>query len=446
MPGAAPGFGFPVSDGERLYAGRVGPTGPVSHLVRLEPRTGAVLAEYRYEPVPPGSPFDSNGVWLSTGSAIVLLEGARSEAVILDPDTLEVRRRVALPANSRSYIPWSGRTDSPVWIGHRRNEGDTLLGVHTFMGATRIDPAAGLGETRETPVCGTRGGAQPTPRLLIIDVNCAEQIAFVDLESGATEIVSAFQRQTDIRQLGTKVWARWRTLGFVGTIDPFAKTIKALDLNAEGPLLASMGGLSQGAGSVWVLGEVADPDIPNVVYRIDPRSVTVSGRASKPGGGVAVLDGVGYGFDADGRLATFDPAGVTGGKPTEVIRPELSVTEPHRPRNAAERMVIANFLRVYDHRVPNPEVAALIEDPDTILPVRTKLIELARTAFPGVEVVVTQVSVRGDRASVVYSFLLDGKPALGTLAGSLRRVDGTWKVSRESICRFAIEAAIDPGC
>jgi hypothetical protein len=446
VKGAIERLGNPYTDGERLYAHRLGADDEPTHLLRLDPTTGAVLAEHPYEPIPEESyEYDAVGTWLTTGSAIVLLEGDRNDAAILDPDTLAVRSRVALPPNTRSYVPFTGKMDSPIWIGHRRNDVDLAAGVETFMGATNIDTETGVGTTRETPACGTVGGPQPTESLLVVDVNCTEQIAFIDLETGKTDIVPAFQRQTDIGQLGDGTWARWRTLGFVGKIDPSARTFQALDLNAEGPLLGSMGALSLGDGDVWVLGSTADPDLVSVVYRIDPDKVEVVARASSEFG-VAVIDGVGYTLNENRQLATFDPASVRGGKPTKVVRPESATVEPHRPRNADEREVIDTFLKVYDHRQSNEAVAELIEDAEQLAPVRTGLVELARTTFPDVVIVVTQVTLSDTRASIVYSFLVNGQPALGTLVGSMRRTGATWKVTRDTLCRFALEASTTPAC
>jgi hypothetical protein len=313
------------------------------------------------------------------------------------------------------------------------------------MGATRLDLAKGLAaETRATPPCGTKGGGQPNATLLVVDVDCAEQIAFIDLETDDTDVISAFQRQTDVIALDSVLWARWQGLGFIGKVDADARTFTALDLNAEGPILESLGALSSGAGSIWIAGNPADTELPRVVYRIDPESVKVTARAINVTD-VAIIGDVGYTLTAERRLASFDPSSVNAGRPRSVARPKTAATEPWQPRNADERAAIDAFLRVYDRDRSDEEVAPLLEDAAAMTPMRTQMVEFARR-FPDLEVVVTQASVVDDIASVIYSALVDGRPAFGSVAGSLVRTAGRWKVTKDSFCRFAAEAAIAQQC
>ena len=75
----------------------------------------------------------------------------------------------------------------------------------------------------------------------------------------------------------------------------------------------------------------------------------------------------------------------------------------------------------------------------------------AQATSPTAKATTAQVSkvtlVGADQAKVVYSVVLDGKPALTDQNGTATLVDGTWKVSVSSFCQLlALEGTPPPLC
>ncbi len=178
-----------------------------------------------------------------------------------------------------------------------------------------------------------------------------------------------------------------------------------------------------------------------ILYRIDPKTVAVTGRAWT-NGTVAFIGDTGYSWDDTGRVATFDAASVDGAAPTELVRPKVQTARPFKPHNATERAVIATFARVFDHKVSNAKAAPYLENAAELAPVRTKLTTLARTLYKSLKLSVTEISVSGDKASLAYSFLLNGAPAFVPLVASMSKQNGKWIVSEDSVCQLAATAGV----
>jgi hypothetical protein len=376
-----------------------------------------------------------------TDAGLVTLDGDRTTARVLDPDTLAVRHVIPLPAGTRTDMPPDiDLQHSPLWVGHQLWTTDSIVGKKTFMGATRVVPLAGSSRTISVPPCGTKGGVQPTPRLLVIDLECAYQIAIIDLKTGSVFTFPSLLSRVDVNLLGGQVWARWKNLGIVERIDAVHRTRLALDLNADGPVLSTLNGMRYADGHIWLTGTPADARLPPVLYEIDPRTVTVAARVWL--GSAAMIRRVGYVLDTKGRLATFATASISGGVPAQVARPSIRAPVLHVARNAVEQQVMRDFSLVYNYKLPDSAVGQYLAQGPSVLALRTKLTTLAHTLFPKVHVVVTDVAVQGNAASISYSFLLGNTSAFVPLSAELNRVGSRWVVTGESICHLADVAGL----
>jgi hypothetical protein len=441
LPESRDFYQYVSTDGRRLYAERK-VRDRKTHLVRFNPATGEVVAEYRYRKLPRRTPYNPGGDWVTTSSGVVVLDGDRKTVAVLDPETLAVRRRVRLPRNTRSELPSHHQNQGPIWVGHKSFDYDSFRERYTRRATTRIDTAKlRVDKTHRLPACGTKGGVQPTATQLVVPVECSYQLAVVDVASGKTELTPAFSARAEVALIDGEVWVRWGSLGYLAKLDPDTGKLTTIDLNAGGPPLHSVYALVSGAGSVWVVGSPVEESPVRVLFRIDPETVTVTARAWTDGS-MTILGDTGYAWDEQDRLSTFDPASVNASPPTEVVRPEVPSATQHEPRNAAERAVIATFSRVFDPAVSNRKAAPYLEDAAELRPVRTKLTTLARTLYESLRLVITEVSVTGDEASLAYTFLLNGAPAFVPLAGSLNRTGGKWVVSAESVCQLAVTAGV----
>jgi hypothetical protein len=435
------------TDGSHLYVERVR-EGVAWQLVRVDPSNGRVRAHHTYRSVPQGTPYGGGASLAYTPKGVVLLDGGRTSVKLLDPVTLRVRDRIRLPANTRSELPADRDLAETVWVGHKRYASDQLAEHYSRMAVTRLDLDRGrAAKPRPVPPCGTKGGVQADAETLVLGVECSYRIAVMDLPRRSTSLVPAFQTRPEVSIHFGQVWVRWSDLGYLARFDPQRHTFRTLDLNTEGPLLRSLFALTAGARSLWLVGIPADPTLPRVLYRIDPETVTVTARAWTDAPVVFVGD-LGFttvhpgGQGTPGRLARFDPASLRSGAPSTTVRPEPLRAREARPRSRVERSVLSAFKRVFDYRVPNKEAAPNLEHANELAPVRSKLTRVAREGFGAVELLVTDIAVAGDQASVAYIFLLNGSPAFVPFSGSLVRHGGRWLVTRDSICRLAEVAAV----
>jgi hypothetical protein len=434
-----------LTDGRRMYGVRATNGEPTS-VARLDTTSGRVLAELPIPPIPAGVPFDGPIAFIATGDEVLALVGDRAALTILDPDTLQLRHEVTLPANTRSELIRVAGPDSEVWVGHRRHDSDAQAGINTLTGVSHVDVDAGrVIETRPIPPCGAKGAVQVRDDYLVFSDYCSNQLNLVGLESGATKIVPTFQHDADLHPLGDDLWLRWTELGYVALLHPESGEMQTLDLNADGPLLRSVFIADRTDGdTVWAIGFLADDDFAGIAYRIDPATVAVTARAYIPSR-LTVINGVGYTITREGQAASLDLEDIGSGAPREIVRPSPVEAKPYEPRNRDERDVLATFSRVFDHGVTNAEAAPHLEDAAALDPVRTGLLDLARQLGPSLKLVVTHITVSGNNASISYSYLLNGKIAFVPLAGSLERVGGEWIVSRASMCRLAQQASVT-GC
>jgi len=411
-----------------------------SHLVRVDTRTGRVVAQRAVRP--PQGPYGMLPNWATTGSEVILLDGDRSTALVLDPDTLAERDAIPLPANARAELTDDGKLRA-VWISHALRSPDQLAGITTATGVTRLDLTPGTaGPMRPVGPCGVWNAVQPTRSRLVVMLKCTNQLGVLDLESGKLHVVPSIQYEADLGQVDDRVWMRWSELGFVGVLSHRGDELQTLDLNAEGPLLGGIFNIQRAAGSIWVTGRPADPALPGVVYRIDPKKVVVTARAWTTDA-VAVTERRGFGY-RDGRIVAWDPATVDGGAPKHAVRPSPTHPVRYRPRTSGERAVRDAFMTVFDPETSNAAAAPFLEDAASLANVRTALAATAQQ-FPGVEVVVTRIAINGARAAVAYSLAVDGMLAFVPLTGAAERVDGRWVVTRSSLCRLAAVANL-PGC
>jgi hypothetical protein len=430
------------TDGKHLYLYREINNEPTSY-ARVDPKTGQVLAEIPIRPLPAGLPYDSPAAVQPTGDEVLFADGERSVILVLDPDTLQLRRRIALPPNTRTDLIRVAGPNASIWIGHRRYDADILAGITARLGISLIDPDAGrVVETKNLPPCGAKGAVQ-VGELLVFSPECTNQLTVTNLESGTSEVVPSFQHDTDLHPIRDTVWLRWTELGFIARFDPKTKAMETIDLNAGGPLLQSAGIAKESRGSLWAFGHPADTDLSSVIYRIDPDAVTVTARGWLPAGSL-VLGEFGYTVK-NGRLARFRLSDVEGGAPSDLVRPSPVESKPFTPRAADEREVLQTFSLVFDPNVSNAEAAPYLERTPGLDALRSNLVDLARRIGPSLKLIVTHVTVGDDNATVSYSYMLDGKIAFVPFVGSLRRVDDKWLVSRDSLCRLAEQAAVK-GC
>src|SRR5262249_47866409 len=152
-----------ITDGEHLYARQM--RGNVAaRFVRLNLSTGAVVSSYAIRQPPLGTPYNIENKTFSPGlltHAVVMLDGDRTEAELLDPLTLSVQRRVPLPADARNSTGGDAfGAASALWIGHTQWNTDELAGKQTFVGITQLQPDGSLRPSRSVPECGTYGGYQ----------------------------------------------------------------------------------------------------------------------------------------------------------------------------------------------------------------------------------------------------------------------------------------------
>jgi hypothetical protein len=424
------------TDGTRLYVRQLR-NGQAIAILRLDPRTGTPEARYEVAPtVPPNGSL----AHAFTDEGVVVLDGDRSTAKILDRDTLRVRTSVPMPPNSRTDLPSDGVIAGPLWVGHKLIDSDVATGNLTTMGVTRVVPSADAPETRPVPACGSKGGAQANDRLLVVNVECSGQIAIIDLRTGRTTTIPSLQSRVDVTRLGDQIWARWKDLGYVARVDPQRRRFTAIDLNAEGPLLAQTYELHLTGGAVWATGHPADPELPPIAFKIDPRRVRVVARVW--GSIPAIIGKSGYAVGADGRVGRFDPGDVRGGAPRRVVRPTTGARPRFRPETAEERRVVRAFTTAFDYRRSNEEAAASLGADPELLELRGRLVGVAAQLFPDLEVVVTEIAIRDGLASLSYDFRLDGAAAIAPFSAELRRQRGQWVVTKESVCSLARTAGI----
>ena len=404
----------------------------------LDPESGEAVAERLIGPL---ESVTFNG---SVLQAVALDERT---FFTLDPLTLETLGEWEMPAGASVRVS-ANQVPGDITIPHNVEESAILAGEPQRSAVSIID---GAGELRTVDI-GTSGIHDASfldEARLLVSFTSLHQLGVVDAQSGEVEqtILSLPSSAAISARLDDNTMLiRFSRLGVVASLDLSTFELTPVDLNQDGPTLRVLfDRIALAQGSLWVASELADGPGSQIVHRIDPTSMTVTARAFLLDAvpfTVTFLGDRGYLIDSDNVLSRFDLAEISEAPIAEPVRPQLPTYEPAEPRDEEEAAVIAVFTTVFDPQDTTGDVSALLEGGEETALVRQQIIALGQAAFPDVEVVVTSVSVNGDAADVIYSFLNNGAPAIFPLSASLERVDGQWTVSRASICRIASEILV----
>jgi hypothetical protein len=401
-------------------------------LARVHPATGEVLAD---------AEVGALEGWTATPDGLVLLGADRRMVTVLEPDTLATRHVVDLGADARAGMNADLPRTSELWLGLRVLNADVLAGTTTRMEAVRLDLTSGtILERHPAPPCGAGSVVQPAPDTLVFGVACAEQLAILDLGTGALEVKEAFPAGAQLLALDGQVFIRWKEFGYLGRLDPSTGVLDTLDLNADGPVLSDLFGLNAGPRGIWVVGQTAEEGSPDVLHLVDPEELTVVARARIPQGSLAIVGDSGY-TAVEGALHRFELSQVDGGAPDRTVRPALGAPAPVEPHTEEEQSVLEAFALVFDPALDNAAVADHLPPDPAVLDARQAVRDGAAKVWPGAEPVATALSTDGDAATLDYVFLVEGKLAFPPLSADLDRVDGRWIVTGDSICRLAELAA-----
>src|SRR4029078_10186227 len=131
----------------------------------------------------------------------------------------------------------------------------------------------------------------------------------------------------------------------------------------------------------------------------------------------AVVNGTGYMVGADGTLLRFDPDSVRGGAPTRLDRPSRDPSPAFVANRASEQAALTAFELVMSPSVPSSRAAAHLQDARELAPLRSQLGAAAGRLFGAVELVVTDVAVQGDEASITYEYRVNGGSAFAPFSG-----------------------------
>jgi len=409
--------------------------GPAVQIRRIDPNDGTVVASETATDV------DS---WAATPAGVVVLNSDRQHLDVFDPLTLRPTRRVLLPSDSRAALYPDVASSDPVWIGAYRRDTDQLAGRYTAMAAYQIDVTNGtVSDQRETPPCGPYAVTQ-VRRSLVATLSCSYQVVTIDLDDSTVAIGPGFPSPAVPSTFGDDVWVRWKSFGYLARIRDAGRPhaldgIETLDLNTEGPVLATLGRVSAHDRDMWIVGHPADRSEP-VLYRIDPDKFVITARRRVPYDVVFVGDRA-YSL-RDGNLVTFDPEDVTGSAPRTTTRPSLGAPAADVADSPDEQAAVDAFTSVWDVGRTNEEIAPLLGGDLPLLAVRSKLVSLVNQLYPGVEARVTAVDARDGRASISYVFIREGQLMFTPFTATLTHVGDAWQVDRDSVCQLAAKAAV----
>ncbi|WP_380280978.1 hypothetical protein [Kitasatospora purpeofusca] len=134
--------------------------------------------------------------------------------------------------------------------------------------------------------------------------------------------------------------------------------------------------------------------------------------------------------------ATTTTATATG---TETGTPSPGATAPADPA-AATTQITANWQKFFDPTTPIPEKAALLQNGDVLLPVLQGFTQDPRVGQ--VKATVTDVAFTSPtEATVTYELSLQGAVVEPAATGQAVLDNGTWKVSRATLCGLLVQAA-----
>jgi len=416
------------SDGQHLYAHH-DLDDERWRLVRFDPEDGRVVAEVA---------IDKPHGWAVHPEAHVVVEADRQTVTLRDPLTLEVRHRIDLGDDTRADLTSDMPSGERYWLPLRRYNEDFLNGIVSAIGVARLDLANGeVLERRDTEPCGTRSAVE-LGGVLVMGMECTFQVAALDLASGGSELFDALPSGAQLMIADTSAVMRWSRFAVIGRWRPGDTELTTLDLAADLPPVLTVVPLVDGPRGVWAVTEPVDTTQPWVLHLVDRESFEVVARAEVEST-VAFIDADGFTI-TDGVLARWDPAALRGGAPAAVNRAPTGAPNPVEPTSPDERAAIEAFRTVWTPSVPNETAAVSMIDAEQMLPIRSQLIDLLDGRADSVDVVPTAIAVDGDLASLTYVFLLDGRVAFVPLSATLERVEGTWMVTPESVCRLASQA------
>lgn len=427
-PATRPWVALAVQSG-RLFAKFVDANAGVAAIARFDPDTGEVVAERTM------APFEN---YFTTDSGVVVLEKDRSRFSVYDLDTLEPVRTITLGLNERANMPADqSRDPGPLWVGLRGFHDDQLAGRVTRYGAVRLDIASGeVGEILDLPLCGGASVVQVKDQL-VAAIACTNQLATRGLDTDSeVEVRPALPVLPVFMRRGREVWMRWDQFGVIGRWRE--GEITTLDLSADGPPIVDLGQLVDGPDGIWIPSRPADESLPWLVHRVDPEKMVVTARvwmSSTP----QFIGDVGY-IHIEGRLVRFDPATVRGHAPSKVVRPELRTPDAFVAQTDDERAVIEVTTKVLSPGGSDEDLSAHLEGFEELRPIRHRLMEVA-AVFPELELRVTAVGVQEQTASVASVYLSRGQVAFVPFSANLVRINGTWIVTRDSVCALARKAA-----
>jgi hypothetical protein len=134
----------------------------------------------------------------------------------------------------------------------------------------------------------------------------------------------------------------------------------------------------------------------------------------------------------DGPATTTTPKVATG--PAYPL-PTITTLPPFVPSTDDERAIVAAFEAWADMHT-DADLDATVEDPDAVrAPSHEGWAQQTPENLAAYDGRVDSIDlVDADHARVVYTILYNGQPAYPNRVGSAVRVDGTWKVSTETVC------------
>ncbi|MFF2656151.1 hypothetical protein ACFVUH_02165 [Kitasatospora sp. NPDC058032] len=124
---------------------------------------------------------------------------------------------------------------------------------------------------------------------------------------------------------------------------------------------------------------------------------------------------------------------------TGTASPSPGATAPADPA-AATTEITASWQKFFDPTTPIPEKAALLQNGDTLLPVLEGFAQDPRVGQ--VQAKVTNVAfTSATEATVTYELSLQGSVVEPAATGQAVLDNGTWKVSRATLCGLLTQAA-----
>ncbi|NGN67336.1 hypothetical protein G5C51_25960 [Streptomyces sp. A7024] len=156
-----------------------------------------------------------------------------------------------------------------------------------------------------------------------------------------------------------------------------------------------------------------------------------------------------------GMAGCGDDSGGTG-EPKKTPKPQPSSSASSAPagggggapadKAVAEKEIKENWQKLFDPKTPIKEKPDYLEDGDEMQPLMDQMSnakELKQVAAKVTKVTFTSP----EKAEVKYALTLNGETAVPNTTGTAVLQDGTWKVSKNSICALiSLSGSPAPGC